>query len=108
MDHLSKFVRLRALRTKRAEQVMKNLVDTFCTFRAQVNLQTEHGRDHRTGCRGMCFAVIWFRNRARSAQTFPVSGKLRRRNVCQVGIVCKMQQFRGNLSNDSFVLILNV
>ena len=44
-DHLSKFVQLRALTTKRAAEVAKCLVDIFCTFGAPAILQSDNGRE---------------------------------------------------------------
>ena len=38
-DHLTKFVTLRAMKTKRAEEVAHHLVDIFCTFGAPNILQ---------------------------------------------------------------------
>ena len=38
-DHLTKFVSLRALKTKRAEEVAHHLIDIFCTFEAPNILQ---------------------------------------------------------------------
>ncbi|KAF0686392.1 KRAB-A domain-containing protein 2-like, partial [Aphis craccivora] len=43
-DHLSKFVTLRALKTKTAAEVTYNLIDVFCSFRAPSILQSDNGR----------------------------------------------------------------
>ena len=44
-DHLTKFVSLRALKSKRAEEVAYNLLDIFCAFGAPVVLQSDNGRE---------------------------------------------------------------
>lgn len=44
-DHLTKFVILRALETKRAEEVAYHLVDIFTIFGAPVVLQSDNGRE---------------------------------------------------------------
>ncbi|XP_050065514.1 KRAB-A domain-containing protein 2-like [Aphis gossypii] len=44
-DHLSKFVTLRALKTKTAAEVTYNLIDIFCTFGAPSILQSDNGRE---------------------------------------------------------------
>jgi len=44
-DHLTKFVQLRPLKTKRAEEVAKHLIDIFCIFGAPMILQSDNGRE---------------------------------------------------------------
>ncbi|XP_071055094.1 KRAB-A domain-containing protein 2-like [Onthophagus taurus] len=44
-DHLTKFVILRPLESKRAEEVAYHLVDIFTTFGAPVVLQSDNGRE---------------------------------------------------------------
>lgn len=44
-DHLTKFVQIRALKSKRAEEVAKILVDIFCIFGAPSILQSDNGRE---------------------------------------------------------------
>lgn len=44
-DHLSKFVTLRALKTKTAAEVTYHLIDIFCTFGAPSILQSDNGRE---------------------------------------------------------------
>lgn len=44
-DHLTKFVILRALRTKTAEEVAYNLLDIFTTFGAPCILHSDNGRE---------------------------------------------------------------
>ncbi|XP_025201180.1 KRAB-A domain-containing protein 2-like [Melanaphis sacchari] len=44
-DHLSKFVILRALKTKTAAEVTYHLIDIFCTFGAPSILQSDNGRE---------------------------------------------------------------
>ena len=44
-DHLSKFVQLRPMESKRAEEVAKNLIDIFCIFGAPAILQSDNGRE---------------------------------------------------------------
>ena len=44
-DHLTKFCLLRALSTKRAEEVAFNLVDIFTIFGAPSILQSDNGRE---------------------------------------------------------------
>ncbi|XP_050313675.1 KRAB-A domain-containing protein 2-like [Anthonomus grandis grandis] len=44
-DHLTKFVQIRPLTSKRAEEVAKSLVDIFCIFGAPSILQSDNGRE---------------------------------------------------------------
>eukprot|EP00102_Acyrthosiphon_pisum_P027906 XP_016665116.1 PREDICTED: KRAB-A domain-containing protein 2-like [Acyrthosiphon pisum] len=44
-DHLTKFVQLRALKSKTAEEVANNILDIFCIFGAPVILQSDNGRE---------------------------------------------------------------
>ncbi|XP_060857765.1 KRAB-A domain-containing protein 2-like [Metopolophium dirhodum] len=44
-DHLTKFVLLRPLQTKRAEEVASHLLDIFLTFGAPVLLHSDNGRE---------------------------------------------------------------
>ena len=44
-DHLTKFVNLRANKTKRATEVAYNLLDFFCVFGAPSVLQSDNGRE---------------------------------------------------------------
>lgn len=44
-DHLTKFVVLRPLSSKRAEEVAHNLIDVFTTFGAPCVLQSDNGRE---------------------------------------------------------------
>ncbi|XP_026811263.1 KRAB-A domain-containing protein 2-like [Rhopalosiphum maidis] len=44
-DHLTKFVQLRPLKTKRAEEVAKHLIDIFCIFGAPMILQSDNDRE---------------------------------------------------------------
>jgi len=44
-DHIIKFVRIRALKTKRAEEVAKHIIDIFCIFGAPMILQSDNGRE---------------------------------------------------------------
>lgn len=44
-DHLTKFVNIRALRTKRAEEVAYHLLDIFTTFGAPCILHSDNGRE---------------------------------------------------------------
>ena len=44
-DHLTKFVVLKALRTKHAEEVAEHLIDIFCTFGSPHILQSDNGRE---------------------------------------------------------------
>ncbi|XP_065223547.1 KRAB-A domain-containing protein 2-like [Planococcus citri] len=44
-EHLSKFVCLRALKTKTAAEVAYHLIDIFCTFGAPSVLQSDNGRE---------------------------------------------------------------
>jgi hypothetical protein len=46
-DHLTKFVTLRALRTKTAEEVALHALDVFTTFGAPCILQTDNGREFK-------------------------------------------------------------
>ncbi|KAK7605083.1 hypothetical protein V9T40_006941 [Parthenolecanium corni] len=46
-DHLTKFVTLRPLTSKRANEVAENLLDVFLTFGAPCVLQTDNGREFR-------------------------------------------------------------
>jgi len=43
-DHVTKFVQIRALKTKRAEEVAKH-IDIFCIFGAPIILQSANGRE---------------------------------------------------------------
>ena len=43
-DHLTKFMQLRPLTSKRAEEVAKQLMDIFCIFGAPAMLQSDNGR----------------------------------------------------------------
>ncbi|XP_050532607.1 KRAB-A domain-containing protein 2-like [Daktulosphaira vitifoliae] len=44
-DHLTKFVLLRALSSKRAEEIANNLLDIYTTFGAPVILHSDNGRE---------------------------------------------------------------
>lgn len=45
-DHVTKFVQIRALKTKRAEEVTKhNIIYIFCIFGAPMILQSDNGRE---------------------------------------------------------------
>jgi hypothetical protein len=44
-DHLTKFVLLRPLQTKRAEEVASHVLDIFLTFGAPIFLHSENGRE---------------------------------------------------------------
>jgi hypothetical protein len=44
-DHLTKFVLLRALQSKRAEEVAYQLTDIFLTFGAPCILHSDNGRE---------------------------------------------------------------
>lgn len=44
-DHVTKFVQIRALKTKRAEEVAKHIIDIFCIFGAPIILQSDNGRE---------------------------------------------------------------
>ena len=44
-DHLTKFVSLRALKSKRAEEVAYHLIEIFCVFGAPAILQSDNGRE---------------------------------------------------------------
>lgn len=44
-DHLTKFVQLRALKTKRAEEVGYHLIDIFTIFGAPSILHSGNGRE---------------------------------------------------------------
>ena len=44
-DHLTKFVMLRPLKSKRAAEVALNLLDIFCEIGAPVILQSDNGRE---------------------------------------------------------------
>jgi hypothetical protein len=44
-DHLTKFIQLRALKTKRAEEVAYHLLDVFTIFGAPCILQSDNGRE---------------------------------------------------------------
>jgi len=46
-DHLTKFVTLRPLRTKTAEEVALVLLNVFTTFRTPCILQTDNGREFK-------------------------------------------------------------
>jgi len=45
LDHVTKFVQIRASKTKRAEEVAKHIIDIFCIFSAPMILQSENGRE---------------------------------------------------------------
>ncbi|GFR64338.1 KRAB-A domain-containing protein 2 [Elysia marginata] len=45
VNHFTKFCVLRRLTTKKAEEVAKNLLDTFLTFVAPAILQSDNGRE---------------------------------------------------------------
>lgn len=45
--HLTKFIWLRALKTKEADEVAKHLVDIMLTFRAPSILQADNGSEFR-------------------------------------------------------------
>ena len=44
-DHLTKFVQLRATKSKRAAEVAHHLLDIFCIFGAPAILQSDNGRE---------------------------------------------------------------
>ena len=44
-DHLTKFVRLRPLKSKRAAEVGYNILDIFCEVGAPVILQSDNGTE---------------------------------------------------------------
>lgn len=44
-DHLTKFVVLKALKTKRAEEVAENIIDIFTLLGAPTVLQSDNGRE---------------------------------------------------------------
>lgn len=44
-DHVTKFVQIKALKTKRAEEVAKHIIDIFCIFGAPMILQSDNGRE---------------------------------------------------------------
>jgi len=44
-DHVTKFVQIRALKTKRVEEVAKHIIDIFCIFGAPIILQSANGRE---------------------------------------------------------------
>ena len=44
-DHLTKFVQLRALKSKRAEEVAYHLLDVFTIFGASCILHSDNGRE---------------------------------------------------------------
>ena len=44
-DYLTKFVVLRALKSKTAAEVWDNLIDIFCSFGASAILQSDNGRE---------------------------------------------------------------
>jgi len=44
-DHLTKFVILRPLKSKRAEEIAYNLLDIYTTFGAPAILQSDNGRE---------------------------------------------------------------
>ena len=54
-DHLTKFVCLRPLKTKTAEEVAYHLVDIFCDKGAPHILQSDNGREF---CNKVCSAVM--------------------------------------------------
>ena len=54
-DHLTKFVCLRPLKTKTAEEVAYHLVDIFCDKGAPHILQSDNGREF---CNEVCSAVM--------------------------------------------------
>ena len=56
-DHLTKFVSLRALKTKRAEEVAYNLIELFCIFGAPCILQSDNGREFTSAVISECVAL---------------------------------------------------
>lgn len=44
-DHLTKFVSLKPLNTKRAEEIAYNLIDIYTTFGAPAILHSDNGRE---------------------------------------------------------------
>lgn len=44
-DHLTKFIQLRPLTSKRAEEVARHIVDIFCIFGAPCVIQSDNGRE---------------------------------------------------------------
>lgn len=44
-DHVTKFVQIRTLKTKRAEEVAIPIIDIFCIFCAPMILQSDNGRE---------------------------------------------------------------
>lgn len=44
-DHMTKFINLKALKTKTAAEVAYNLIDIFCLFGAPSTLQSDNGRE---------------------------------------------------------------
>nr|CAH7739411.1 unnamed protein product [Callosobruchus chinensis] len=45
IDHLTKFVQLRPLISKKADEVAKHLIEIFCIFGAPSILQSDNGRE---------------------------------------------------------------
>ena len=56
-DHLSKFVSLRALKTKRAQEVAYHLIEIFCVFGAPCVLQSDNGREFTSSVITECVAM---------------------------------------------------
>ncbi|XP_043242672.1 uncharacterized protein LOC122392160 isoform X1 [Amphibalanus amphitrite] len=56
-DHLTKFVVLRPLKSKRAEEVVFHLIDIFCLFGAPNILQSDNGREFRNKVIKQCTAM---------------------------------------------------
>lgn len=56
-DHLTKFVSLRALKTKRAEEVAYHLIDIFCVFGAPAILQSDNGREFTSAVIEECVSM---------------------------------------------------
>jgi len=44
-DSVTKFVQIRTLKTKRAEEVAKHIIDIFCIFGAPIILQSDDGKE---------------------------------------------------------------
>ena len=56
-DHLKKFLSLRALKTKRAEEVAYNLIEIFCIFGAPCILQSDNGREFTSAVISECVVL---------------------------------------------------
>ncbi|GFW13428.1 KRAB-A domain-containing protein 2 [Trichonephila clavipes] len=54
-DHLTKFVQLRPLKTKRAEEVAYHVLSIFLTFGTPAILQSDNGREFSNQVRNMCY-----------------------------------------------------